>query len=84
MLHNLLGIARDEKDAAGMLRYVNAIVTVDPESAVERGLRAELRYRGGDRKGALQDVDWLLEHQPEGLDVEAVRAFRRVLTQPEK
>jgi hypothetical protein len=32
----------------------------------------------------LQDVDWLLEHQPEGLDVERVRAFRRVLTQSDK
>jgi regulator of sirC expression with transglutaminase-like and TPR domain/S1-C subfamily serine protease len=84
MLHNLLNIAQGEKDAAGMLRYVNAIVTIDPDSAVERGLRAGLRYQSGDRKGALQDVDWLLEHQPEGLDVERVRAFRRVLTQPEK
>jgi regulator of sirC expression with transglutaminase-like and TPR domain len=84
MLHNLLNIAQGEKDTAGMLRYVNAIVTIDPESAVERGLRAGLRYQSGDRKGALQDVDWLLEHQPEGLDVERVRAFRRVLTQPEK
>ncbi len=84
MLHNLLNIAQGEKDTAGMLRYVNAIVTIDPEAAVERGLRAGLRYQSGDRKGALQDVDWLLEHQPEGLDVERVRAFRRVLTQPEK
>jgi regulator of sirC expression with transglutaminase-like and TPR domain len=84
MLHNLLNIAQGEKDAAGMLRYVNAIVTLDPEAAVERGLRAGLRYQNGDRAGALQDVDWLLEHQPDGLDVERVRAFRRVLTQPEK
>ncbi len=50
----------------------------------ERGMRAGLRFQTGDRAGALQDVDWLLEHQPEGLDVEKVRQFRRLLTQPEK
>ncbi len=83
MLHNLLNVARDEKDSDGMLRYVNAIVTVDPEAAAERGLRAGLRYQAGDRPGALQDVDWLLEHQPEGLDVERVREFRRLLIQPD-
>ncbi len=84
MLHNLLSVAQNEKDKDGMLRYVNAIVTVDPKAAPERGLRAGLRFQAGDRQGALQDVDWLLEHQPEGLDVEKVREFRRLLAQPEK
>jgi regulator of sirC expression with transglutaminase-like and TPR domain len=84
MLHNLLRVAEGEKDKDAMLRYLNAIVTVNPEAAVERGLRAGLRYQTGDRAGALQDVDWLLEHEPEGLDVKRVREFRRLLTQPEK
>jgi serine protease Do len=84
MLHNLLNVAQNEKDKEGMLRYVNVIVTVDPETAPERGMRAGLRYQAGDLQGALQDVDWLLEHQPEGLDVEKVREFRRLLAQPEK
>ena len=39
MLHNLLSVAQNEKDKDGMLRYVNAIVTVDPKAAQERGLR---------------------------------------------
>jgi hypothetical protein len=67
-----------------MLRYLNAIVAVDAEAVQERAMRMFLRYQTGDREGALQDVDWLLEHKPEGLDVERVREFRRVLTQPEK
>jgi regulator of sirC expression with transglutaminase-like and TPR domain len=83
MLHNLLNLAQSEKDKDGMLRYLNAIVTVAPESAEERGLRAALLYQMGDRPGALQDVDWLLEHNPEGLDIQRVRQFRRLLTQPE-
>ena len=83
MLHNLLNLAQSEKDKDGMLRYLNAIVAVAPESAEERGLRAALLFQMGDRSGALQDVDWLLEHNPEGLDVQRVRQFRRMLTQPE-
>ena len=83
MLHNLLNLAQSEKDKDGMLRYLNAIVAVAPESAEERGLRAALFYQMGDRPAALQDVDWLLEHNPEGLDLQRVRQFRRLLTQPE-
>jgi regulator of sirC expression with transglutaminase-like and TPR domain len=84
MLHNLRNVAEGEKDKDGMLRYLNAIVAVDAEAVQERAMRMFLRYQTGDREGALQDVDWLLEHKPEGLDVERVREFRRVLTQPEK
>jgi serine protease Do len=84
MLHNLLNVAEKEEDKSAMLRYLNALVAVNPDAGQERGLRAGLRYQTGDRAGALEDVDWLLEHAPEGLDVERVRAFRRALTQPEK
>jgi regulator of sirC expression with transglutaminase-like and TPR domain/S1-C subfamily serine protease len=84
MLHNLLNVAQGEKDKEGMLRYLNAILAVAPQSAEERGLRAALLFQMNDRAGALRDVDWLLEHSPEGLDVERVRQFRRMLTQPEK
>jgi regulator of sirC expression with transglutaminase-like and TPR domain/S1-C subfamily serine protease len=84
MLHNLLNVAEKEKDRAGMLRYLNAIVAVNPSAAQERGLRAGLRFQMGDREGALEDIDWLLEHNPDGLDVERVRSFRRMLTRPER
>src|SRR5262249_3802443 len=84
MLHNLRNVAEGEEDKDGILRYLNAIVAVDPDAAQERGMRMLLRYQAGDREGALQDVDWLLEHKPEGLDVESVRKFRRLLTQSEK
>jgi serine protease Do len=84
MLQNLLNVAKGEKDADGMLRYLNAIIAVAPDAAEHRGLRALLRHKAGDRDGALQDVDWLLEHSPEGLNVEALQEFRRQLTRPEK
>jgi regulator of sirC expression with transglutaminase-like and TPR domain len=84
MLHNLLNVAQNEKDKDAMMRYLDTMVAVNPEAAEERGLRAALRYQTGDRDGALQDVDWLLEHKPDGLDVERVRQFRRMLMQSEK
>jgi regulator of sirC expression with transglutaminase-like and TPR domain len=84
MLHNLLNVAEREKDQEGMLRYLSAIIAVAPDAAQQRGMRAVLRLKAGDRDGALQDVDWLLEHQPEGIDVEEVRKFRRLITRPEK
>jgi S1-C subfamily serine protease len=82
MLHNLLNVARGERDAAGMLRYLDAILAVTPDSGPERGLRAGLRYQAGDRSGALRDVDWLLEHRPDGLDIERLQELRRELTRP--
>jgi hypothetical protein len=47
-------------------------------------MRAFLRHKAGDHDGALQDVDWLLEHPSEGMDREALREFRRLINQPEK
>jgi regulator of sirC expression with transglutaminase-like and TPR domain len=79
MLHNLLRVAQDERDAAGALRYADAILALTPDAAEERGMRAGLRYQAGDRQGALEDVEWLLEHKPEGIDLDRVRQMKRFL-----
>jgi regulator of sirC expression with transglutaminase-like and TPR domain len=84
MLNNLLGVAEKERDTAGMLRYLDALVVVNPSSARERVLRAMVRARSGDREGALQDVDWLLEKEPEEIDLDRLREFRRTLAKPEQ
>jgi regulator of sirC expression with transglutaminase-like and TPR domain len=84
MLHNLLNVARGERDAAGAMRYLDAIIAVHPKPGEERGLRAALRYQAGDLKGAREDVDWLLENEPEGIDLERVKAMRRFLEREEK
>jgi regulator of sirC expression with transglutaminase-like and TPR domain len=79
MLHNLLNLARGDRDLEGMLRYLDAILAVAPDAGRERGLRAVLRAQTGRRDEARQDVNWLLEHKPEGVDLNAVRALQRVL-----
>jgi serine protease Do len=79
LLQNLLNLAEHERDADGVLRYLDAIVTVDPDRAEERWARALLRFQTGQRQGALADVDWLLEHGPEGMDRKAVQELRKRL-----
>jgi regulator of sirC expression with transglutaminase-like and TPR domain len=84
MLHNLLRVAQEEHDRDGMLRYLDAIMTVDPDAHEERWARAVFRFQAGQREGALADVDWLLERNPPGVDLARVRELRRILTQPER
>jgi regulator of sirC expression with transglutaminase-like and TPR domain len=85
MLHNLMNLAESDRDAEGMLRYLDTILAVAPDSVQERGMRAALRAQTGRRQGALEDLDWMLEHKPPDVDLEKVRAFRRrLLEQPER
>jgi serine protease Do len=84
MLHNLLNLARKDGDAPGGLRYLDAILIATPDAVEERLMRAGGRWQTGDRDGALRDVDWLLDRQPEGVDLERVRELRRVIMQPDK
>jgi regulator of sirC expression with transglutaminase-like and TPR domain len=79
MLQNLLGVARGERDVAGVLRYLDAILTVTPDAAEERWIRAVLRYQSGQRDAAREDADWLLEHHPKGMNLEPVRELKRRL-----
>lgn len=78
MLHNLMNVARDEKDINGMLRYLDAILTLTPDAAEERWLRAVGRFNVGDRDGVKDDTAWLLDKQPEGIPLERVRELRRL------
>jgi regulator of sirC expression with transglutaminase-like and TPR domain len=66
-----------------MLRYVEAIVAITPESPQERWLRAVLRFQSGQTAGAAFDVAWLLEHEPEGIPLERVRELHRALDRME-
>jgi regulator of sirC expression with transglutaminase-like and TPR domain len=83
MLHNLLNIARNEKDIRGMLRYLDGIVLVMPDAAPERWLRAIGRFNLGDRDGVQEDTAWLLEHRPEGIELERVRELQRLAQEKE-
>jgi regulator of sirC expression with transglutaminase-like and TPR domain len=79
MLHNLRGLAQKSQDGEGMLRYLNAIIALSPTAAQERFLRAVFYLRSGRRAEAIVDADWLLEHHPEGINLNEVDELRRLL-----
>jgi regulator of sirC expression with transglutaminase-like and TPR domain len=79
MVHNLLGLAQRSQDAEGMLRYLDAIVAISPDAGQERFMRAVLLLRSGRRAEAIADADWLLEHHPDGVNLNQVDELRRVL-----
>ena len=76
MLANLRGIAQSEKDTEGILRYLEAALAIDPELIQERMMRAYTRFQTGRRTAAIADLDWLLEKQPEGIDIAGLREAR--------
>jgi regulator of sirC expression with transglutaminase-like and TPR domain len=82
MLHNLLGVSAGNSTA--MHRYLNAILAIEPASAQHRWLRAIVRYGLEDRAGATADVEWLVEHKPEGVDMARVLQMQRALSQQEE
>lgn len=66
MLRNLLGSTLDdEASVRESLPYLNLLLAIDPESAVERLTRARMHQRLGDKPAAAADVRWLMEHFPE-------------------
>lgn len=79
MLRNLMGIARNEGKPEEMLRYVDTMVSVDPNGGESRFFRAVLRMQTGRIDGAVEDADWLLEKKPDDVDPRQVREFREIL-----
>jgi len=76
MLNNLLGIAERKGDMEGVLRYLEAKLVVDPESIGDRGKRAIARFQTGRRQAAIEDLDWFLENEPDGLDLNRIEQMR--------
>ena len=79
MLTNLLNVTREERDLDGALRYLDAIVDVSPEPGRERFMRAVLNFQTGKKDLTRTDVDWLLEHEPAGVNLRDVRELQRLL-----
>lgn len=76
MLRNLMNSQQRGQDEA-ILPYLDAILVLEPTSVPDRGMRAVLGYQSGRYRQALADVDWILEHAPEGIDRDRVLELRR-------
>jgi regulator of sirC expression with transglutaminase-like and TPR domain len=76
MLRNLQSIAQGERDLEAMLRYLEAMLAIDPTSIESRGMRAVVRFQSGRRQSAIADLDWFLEHKPAGADLQRIQEMR--------
>jgi regulator of sirC expression with transglutaminase-like and TPR domain len=86
MVNNLLGIAVREGDQADVLRYLDAILAINPDSAPDRVMRMVTAARLGRREAAVADARWLLERMPPEIDLDQVRGLldRLESDRPEK
>jgi serine protease Do len=72
MIGNLLGVASREGRQADTLRYLDAILVIDPDSSRDRVTRMVTAARLGRRDTALEDARWLLAHEPPGIDLDQI------------
>ncbi len=79
MLHNLLHVAQEDNDMEAGLRYLDGIVTFDPEAQDERFMRSVLHYSKGLKKESLDDINFLLDHFPDRKDRPRLLEMKRML-----
>ncbi|MBI3879952.1 MAG: tetratricopeptide repeat protein [Verrucomicrobia bacterium] len=77
VLVNLMSIAERGGTPEAGLPYLETIIALNPDSAVERLQRGMLRLRAGDAEGAREDLRWLLDAAPAGVDLERIAELLR-------
>lgn len=75
MLRNLIGVPMNEKRPEDARGHIELVLAISPDESQERFQRAILRYQSGDPKGAREDVEWLLDRRPPGLDYDRLGSF---------
>ena len=72
MLRNLMGVAQAKDAPLDLLRYVEPMVALKPDSAFDRWSRAVLFIQSRKIDAAKKDLEWLLQNKPEGMDLKRV------------
>lgn len=77
MLRNLVDIEVNQQQTPVKAKnYIEILLAIEPDSAQERFQRALLRVQDRDYSGAKEDLDWLLENRPPGIDYSRLEQFR--------
>jgi len=79
MLMNLLGIAEGRREDDQVHSLLETLTSIFPENVEYRAKRLEMRARTGRVQMAIDDADWFIKTQPDGVDVERVRQLRQTL-----
>lgn len=75
MLRNLLGLVSPLEKPAQALGYLELLVAIDGNEPSDHWRRAVLRRQIGDIIGAKEDLRWLLDKKPQGVNIERVEEF---------
>jgi len=81
MIRNLRNSARGEEGFASTLRYLDLLIHLQPSSAPDRIDRARARVLSGDLAGAKEDLKWLADHAPPGVDAGRVEELLKSMEQ---
>ena len=84
VLGNLISVASNDQDAEAINRYCEASVAIEPDSILARRMRSQIRMMTGRKAAAIQDLDWLIDHDDEGFaQSEATRLRQALIEQAE-
>ena len=79
MLRNLIGISNENQPPEVVLRYLNTLLLLQPDSPQEHLNRALMYIRLKQNAKAKEDVRWLLENDPPGFNRDRLMdLFRRL------
>ena len=76
MLRNLLNSAERERDSVARLRYLDTLLAIEPEDTYLRAMRAMVHYGERRFEDALQDIERLLENNPDAPETAPLRDIR--------
>ena len=81
MLRNLINLAESTNDVDRLTGYMTTLVRLFPDEPEFRAKRIDLLSRRGQFASAIKDVDWFLDHKPDGVNLERLGEFRVILQQ---
>ncbi len=81
MLSNLSSSAQRRTDEKAVHRYADVILAIDPKNLRQRVIRIQVAMRAAQFDKALADIDWLLEHGSDGIDVRQLQLLRQQIEQ---
>jgi regulator of sirC expression with transglutaminase-like and TPR domain len=76
ILRNLISVSERERDSVSRLRYLDATIAIEPTDTYLRAMRAMIHYGEGRFQQALTDIDFLIENNPDGPEMEPLREIR--------
>jgi regulator of sirC expression with transglutaminase-like and TPR domain len=77
MLRNLIGSAERKGDSQTALRYLDAMLALDADEVATRLQRAVLRGQNGRYQEALEDLQKVIDQQPQSVDIHELLRLRQ-------